>query len=67
MVDALVVVEPRAAALAPFPAGSTDLLQPLERGLMRAARARGAGRGARLSSSRGPGSGTERLTIRLHP
>jgi ornithine cyclodeaminase len=34
VVDALVVVESRAAALAPFPAGSTDLLQPLERGLI---------------------------------
>jgi alanine dehydrogenase len=33
-VDALVVVESCAAALAPFPAGSTDLLQPLERGLI---------------------------------
>jgi alanine dehydrogenase len=34
VVDALVVVESCAAALAPFPAGSTDLLQPLERGLI---------------------------------
>jgi alanine dehydrogenase len=29
-----VVVESRAAALAPFPAGSNDLLQPIERGLI---------------------------------
>ncbi len=34
VVDALVVVESRAAALAPFPAGSNDLLQPIERGLI---------------------------------
>jgi alanine dehydrogenase len=32
--DALVVVESRAAALAPVPAGSNDLLQPIERGLI---------------------------------
>jgi alanine dehydrogenase len=30
--DALVVVESRAAALAPFPAGATDLTGPIERG-----------------------------------
>jgi alanine dehydrogenase len=29
-----VVVESRAAALAPLPAGSNDLIQPLERGLI---------------------------------
>ena len=34
VVDALVVVESRAAALAPYPAGSTDLLEPIERGLI---------------------------------
>jgi ornithine cyclodeaminase len=34
VVDALVVVESRAAALAPFPVGSNDLLQPIERGLI---------------------------------
>jgi ornithine cyclodeaminase len=34
VVDALVVVESRAAALAPFPAGSNDLLQPIQRGLI---------------------------------
>jgi ornithine cyclodeaminase len=34
VVDALVVVESRAAALAPFPSGSNDLLQPIERGLI---------------------------------
>ena len=32
--DALVVVESRDAALAPVPAGSNDLLQPIERGLI---------------------------------
>jgi ornithine cyclodeaminase len=32
--DALVVVESRAAALAPLPAGSNDLLEPIERGLI---------------------------------
>jgi alanine dehydrogenase len=32
--DALVVVESRAAALAPVPAGSNDLLEPIERGLI---------------------------------
>jgi alanine dehydrogenase len=32
--EALVVVESRAAALAPLPAGSNDLLQPIERGLI---------------------------------
>jgi ornithine cyclodeaminase/alanine dehydrogenase-like protein (mu-crystallin family) len=32
--DALVVVESRAAALAPVPAGSNDLLQPIERGVI---------------------------------
>ena len=32
--DSLVVVESRAAALAPFPAGSTDLLDPIERGFV---------------------------------
>ena len=34
VVDSLVVVESRAAALAPPPAGSNDLLQPIERGLI---------------------------------
>jgi ornithine cyclodeaminase len=34
VVDALVVVESRGAALAPFPAGSNDLLQPIEQGLI---------------------------------
>ena len=34
VVDSLVVVESRAAALAPVPAGSNDLLQPIERGLI---------------------------------
>lgn len=34
VVDALVVVESRAAALAPFPSGSNDLLQPIEKGLI---------------------------------
>jgi alanine dehydrogenase len=32
--DALVVVESRDAALAPYPSGSNDLLQPIERGLI---------------------------------
>jgi len=32
--ESLVVVESRAAALAPFPAGSNDLLQPVEQGLI---------------------------------
>ena len=36
VVDALVVVESRAAALAPFPSGSNDLLQPIERRLISA-------------------------------
>jgi ornithine cyclodeaminase len=34
VVDSLVVVESRAAALAPVPSGSNDLLQPIERGLI---------------------------------
>ena len=34
VVDSLVVVESRDAALAPVPAGSNDLLQPIERGLI---------------------------------
>ena len=34
VVDSLVVVESRAAALAPVPAGSNDLVQPIERGLI---------------------------------
>jgi alanine dehydrogenase len=34
VVDSLVVVESRAAALAPPPAGSNDQLQPIERGLI---------------------------------
>ncbi len=34
VVDALVIVESRAAALAPAPAGTNDLLQPIERGLI---------------------------------
>jgi ornithine cyclodeaminase len=34
VVAALVVVESRAAALAPLPSGSNDLLQPIERGLI---------------------------------
>jgi alanine dehydrogenase len=34
VVESLVVVELRAAALAPFPSGSNDLLQPIERGLI---------------------------------
>ena len=32
--ESLVVVESRAAALAPFPAGSNDLLEPIQRGLI---------------------------------
>jgi ornithine cyclodeaminase len=36
VVDSVVVVESRAAALAPFPSGSNDLLQPIERGLIEA-------------------------------
>jgi alanine dehydrogenase len=36
VVDSLVVVESRAAALAPFPSGSNDLLQPIEQGLIEA-------------------------------
>jgi alanine dehydrogenase len=36
VVDALVVVESRAAALAPFPSGSNDLLQPIAQGLISA-------------------------------
>jgi alanine dehydrogenase len=32
--DSLVVVESREAALAPLPSGSTDLLQPIEKGLI---------------------------------
>jgi alanine dehydrogenase len=34
VVESLVVVESRTAALAPVPAGSNDLLQPIERGLI---------------------------------
>jgi ornithine cyclodeaminase len=34
--ESLVVVESRAAALAPFPSGSRDLLEPIERGLITA-------------------------------
>ena len=34
VIASLVVVESRAAALAPVPAGSNDLLQPIERGLI---------------------------------
>jgi ornithine cyclodeaminase len=34
VVDSLVVVESREAALAPLPAGSSDLLEPIERGLI---------------------------------
>lgn len=34
VVESLVIVESRAAALAPFPAGSNDLLQPIEQGLI---------------------------------
>ena len=34
VVDSLVVVESRDAALAPLPAGSNDLLQPMKRGLI---------------------------------
>lgn len=34
IVDALVVVESRAAALAPVPAGANDLLEPIEQGLI---------------------------------
>jgi alanine dehydrogenase len=34
VVDSLVVVESRAAVLAPSPAGSNDLIQPFERGLI---------------------------------
>ena len=36
VVEALAVVESRAAALAPFPAGSNDLLQPIEHGVITA-------------------------------
>jgi alanine dehydrogenase len=34
LVDSLIVAESRAAALAPVPAGSTDLIEPIERGLI---------------------------------
>jgi ornithine cyclodeaminase len=36
VVDALVVVESRSAALAPFPAGSNDLLEPIRKGVISA-------------------------------
>jgi alanine dehydrogenase len=34
VVESIVVVESRASALAPFPSGSRDLLEPIERGLV---------------------------------
>lgn len=62
VVDALVVVESRAAALAPFPAGSNDLLQPIERGLIGTDHVH-AEIGELVQGSRPGRSSTEQITL----
>jgi ornithine cyclodeaminase len=62
VVDALVVVESRAAALAPVPTGSNDLLQPIERGLIGADHVH-AEIGELIEGSRPGRSSTEQITL----
>jgi ornithine cyclodeaminase len=62
VVDALVVVESRAAALAPFPAGSNDLLQPIEQGLISADHIH-AEVGELIDGSRPSRSSPEQITL----
>jgi alanine dehydrogenase len=54
--DALVVVESRAAALAPFPSGSADLTEPIAAGLLDPA-------GIREIGELADGSGDEQITV----
>jgi alanine dehydrogenase len=62
VLDALVVVESRAAALAPFPAGSNDLLQPIEQGLISAEHVH-AEIGELIEGSRSGRSSQEQITL----
>jgi ornithine cyclodeaminase len=62
VVDALVVVESRAAALAPFPSGSNDLLQPVEQGLIGAEHVH-AEIGELVEGSKPGRSSTEQITL----
>jgi alanine dehydrogenase len=62
VVNALVVVESRAAALAPLPAGSNDLLQPIERGLIDADHVR-AEVGELLDGQRPGRTSAEQITL----
>jgi ornithine cyclodeaminase len=62
VVDALVVVESRAAALAPFPSGSNDLLQPIEQGLIGAEHVH-AEIGELVEGSKPGRSSTEQITL----
>jgi alanine dehydrogenase len=62
VLDALVVVESRAAALAPVPAGSNDLLQPIERGLIGADHVH-AEIGELIEGRRPGRSSTEQITL----
>jgi alanine dehydrogenase len=60
--DSLVVVESRAAALAPFPSGSNDLLQPIERGLIGADHVHGEV-GELVEGSRPGRTSAEQITL----
>ncbi len=60
--DALVVVEFRAAALAPPPAGSPDLLEPIERGIISTAHVQ-AEIGELLAGSRPGRSAADQITL----
>ncbi len=62
VVDSVVVVESRAAALAPFPAGSNDLLQPIDRGLIEADHVR-AEIGELVSDSGSGRTSAEQITL----
>jgi alanine dehydrogenase len=62
VVDALVVVESRAAALAPFPSGSNDLLQPIEAGLIGANHVH-AEVGELVEGSRSGRTSSEQITL----
>jgi alanine dehydrogenase len=60
--DALVCVESRSAALAPFPAGTNDLLEPIRDGVITAAHVH-AELGELVSGARGGRSSAEQITL----
>jgi ornithine cyclodeaminase len=60
--DALVCVESRQAALAPFPAGSNDLLEPIRDGIITASHVH-AELGELLAGTRPGRSSAEQITL----